>query len=202
MIESRTHNKVKTAVYQKEKEGNHLCGDSFMMIETDDYFLCAVADGLGSGEYAFKSSDIAMEILRTHHEWTVPDLMDECNRHLCGERGTVITILKIVFDEKKVIYGNIGNIGSFIAADEQKAHRPLPAPGFLSGRKFHYRLEHYYYKKNLHFILHSDGISISQEEYNWMIDLQSTDVSMRYLAEKSQKTKDDRTVLIGSLYES
>src|SRR5699024_9744477 len=93
---------VDVAVYQKTKVGNHLCGDSYFYKETDDGFICALADGLGSGEYAKESSDIVMDVIRHHMGASVKDLVKKCNKRLYGKRGVVLGILK--FDFKTEMY--------------------------------------------------------------------------------------------------
>lgn len=63
-----THKKAQIVTYQQNKKGRECCGDSYLSIETDTHFICALADGLGSGPLAKQSANRAMEVIRKHHE--------------------------------------------------------------------------------------------------------------------------------------
>src|SRR5699024_10385072 len=58
--------KVQVAVYQKAKSNNYYCGDSYFYTETENEFVCALADGLGSGEFAKESSQAVIDIIRNN----------------------------------------------------------------------------------------------------------------------------------------
>ncbi|WP_152549057.1 hypothetical protein [Geomicrobium sp. JCM 19037] len=44
------HSNATTAAFQAGKNGNAVCGDMFITVENERYFLAALADGLGSGK--------------------------------------------------------------------------------------------------------------------------------------------------------
>lgn len=56
MIQVEENEHIQTLVYQLNKEGKSICGDSFFMKADDKELICAVADGLGSGSLANESS--------------------------------------------------------------------------------------------------------------------------------------------------
>ncbi|SDI21998.1 PP2C family serine/threonine-protein phosphatase [Alteribacillus bidgolensis] len=197
MIENKTHSKVDIAAFQQEKKGNYRCGDAYVTVETDDYFICALADGLGSGEGAYRSAKKAMDIIEQYHHENVPSMLEKCNRALIQERGVVITILKACFSVNEIVYGNIGNIGTYLISDKGEASRPIPAPGYMSGRKFQYRLAHFPFRKGFQFLLHSDGITISQADQQWIKTSRSPECSIQHLSKKAKNYDDDTTIIAG-----
>ncbi|MFB5663938.1 PP2C family serine/threonine-protein phosphatase [Alteribacillus sp. HJP-4] len=199
MIKNKTHSKVDIAAFQQEKDGNHHCGDSYMTLETDDYFLCALADGLGSGEAAHQSSQKAMDAAAAYHHENVPFILEKCNKALMMERGVVLTVMKVNYKTKEVVYGNIGNISSYFFTDKSKFFRPIPAPGYLSGRKFQYRLESFPFREEMTFILHSDGVSFSNAEKQSILKAPTPEEAIHQLADKAGMNNDDITILIGRI---
>ncbi|MFC5714069.1 SpoIIE family protein phosphatase [Thalassorhabdus alkalitolerans] len=199
MIENKQLTKVDLATFQKGKSGNLRCGDAFVTIETDEYFLCAVADGLGSGEGAYRSAMIAMDIVEKHHTDPVPSLLEQCNQALMHERGVVITILKVMYQTNEIVYGNIGNIGCMLFTHDGQALRPIPAPGYLSGRKFQYRMEHFPYRKGFSFILHSDGATFTTEQQRWLRQMKNPEEVVSRMAETAKNSNDDVTIVVGQV---
>src|SRR5690554_6076169 len=102
---------MQVAVYQKPKKGRYYCGDSYFYLETENEFLCAIADGLGSGEYAMESSQIVIDIIRKNGNKPIDTIIKQCNEQLFGKRGTVLGVLKIDFRTRVYSFSSIGNIG-------------------------------------------------------------------------------------------
>ena len=76
------------------KNNNVYCGDSFYITINDDYFLCVLADGLGSGEFAYESSQAVVSIVKANPDEDVDTLMDYANKVLVRKRGAAVAILK------------------------------------------------------------------------------------------------------------
>ncbi|SFL50578.1 PP2C family serine/threonine-protein phosphatase [Salibacterium qingdaonense] len=199
MIENPTHTKVEIAAFQQKKEGAGCCGDAYVTIETASYFLCALADGLGSGAPAHRSALIAMEVVREYHGHRIETILEQCNRALFQERGVVMTILKADFDAGEIIYGNIGNVETYLFSEDRGLKRPMPAPGYLSGRSCNYRIQKYPIEQGSHFVMHSDGITMSKSERETMKHSTSPWESIQYFSEKAQQQNDDTTVVIGHI---
>ncbi|MFZ4454440.1 PP2C family serine/threonine-protein phosphatase [Salibacterium aidingense] len=197
MIENKTHSKVEIAAFQQKKSGTNQCGDDYVTIETEACFLCALADGLGSGEGAYHSASIAMNTVRQHYDQDMDVILDKCNRALLHERGVVLTILKVVFDTNEIIYGNIGNIETYLFSEEGDMKRPIPAPGYLSGRKFKYRKLSYSMSQGTHFVMHSDGIKFTRSDQQSVQHMGCPRTAIKHFAEKAQRQNDDITVIIG-----
>ncbi|WP_170841190.1 PP2C family serine/threonine-protein phosphatase [Salibacterium halotolerans] len=199
MIENQTHAKVEIAAFQQEKEGANCCGDDYVTVETDSYFLCALADGLGSGEPAYRSSSVAMDMVRKYHDQSIETMLHQCNRALFHERGVVITILKVDFAFNEIIYGNIGNVETYLFNQDGVMNRPMPMSGYLSGRPFKYRMQQYPIEQGTHFVMHSDGIKFSKSDREKMKHAGSPRTPIQYFAEKAQEQNDDITVVVGHI---
>src|SRR5690625_7245298 len=100
--------KVQVAVFQESKKGAVYCGDSYFYNETDKMFTCAVADGLGSGEFAKESSQIVIDIIKNNPRSTDKQLVKLCNEQLVVRRGVVVGHLRLAFI---VLYFNFSSIG-------------------------------------------------------------------------------------------
>lgn len=198
MIETTIHTNVEVAVLQKGKNGSSRCGDGYITIETDDFFLCALADGLGSGEGAYRSSKLAMDVIEEHKEESIPFILDACNKALASERGAVLTILKAHYDSETLMYGNVGNIATYFFTRDNKVYRPIPTTGYLSGRKhYQYKIEHYPFHQGLNFIMHSDGISMPRRNQEWINRSFTPHASIKQIEKSTKDLNDDLTVLIG-----
>ncbi|RSL29415.1 indirect negative regulator of sigma-B activity [Salibacterium salarium] len=199
MINNKTHSKVEISTFQQVKQGNKRCGDDYVTIETESSFICALADGLGSGEGAHCSANIAMEVVKDYYDEDVSLILDKCNQALIHERGVVITILKFYFDTNEIIYGNIGNVETFLFSKEGEMRRPIPVPGYLCGRKFRYRLERFPMCDGSYFVLHSDGMTISRTDQESIKHSECPNTSIQQIAQKAQKKNDDIAVIVGRM---
>src|SRR5690625_5825620 len=86
---------VDVSVYQKVKQGNSECGDSYFYHQDDDYFVCALADGLGSGELARESSRAVVDVIESNPLMSITEIIKRSNEALFGKRGVVLGVLKI-----------------------------------------------------------------------------------------------------------
>ncbi|WP_203364487.1 PP2C family serine/threonine-protein phosphatase [Bacillus sp. REN10] len=193
------HHSEQLQVYanQVAKSGNPLCGDSYFIYVATDYFICVLADGLGSGEWANESADAVTEaVARSHHEH-VDELMRLSNESLRNKRGAAVAILKVYFDRLEFEYSCVGNIRFYLYTKEGQLTYPLPVRGFLSGRVQRYRTQRFVYEPNCKFILHSDGLSLM----NVKMLLSHKDLAQiaDTLEEKSMQSNDDCTFIVGSL---
>jgi negative regulator of sigma-B (phosphoserine phosphatase) len=197
MIEHQQYNRAKVSTYQKPKKGNDLCGDSFYTHETDDYLVCAVADGLGSGELAKKASGKAAEVIDQNHSESVEQLMSLCNEGLRQTRGAVIAIVKIDFKNKIVTYSGVGNIRFMISTERQRAVHPLPKLGFLSGKPERFKIQEFTFEKELSFMLYSDGMDIHTVSRSLLTKMISPKESINFISGLPQDINDDATCLVG-----
>jgi len=122
---------VDVSVFQKSKQGNYYCGDSYYYLETETGFLAIVADGLGSGQVAKESSQAVIDVVKLNPDLQTDQLMRLCNKALVGKRGVVLGMLRLRYDEQVYRYSSIGNIGLMTINQETLKKRNIPISGYL-----------------------------------------------------------------------
>jgi negative regulator of sigma-B (phosphoserine phosphatase) len=192
------HRQLEAYAIQMAKEGNHFCGDSFYMTANDDFFLCVLADGLGSGEHAHESSQAVTSVVQANPEEDVHTLMDYSNKVLLSKRGAAVAILKADFARRIFEYSCVGNIRFFVYTPSGHLIYPMPMMGYLSGRPQKIRTQTFSYEPESRFLIHSDGFAQAESK-----KLLNSYASMTALAKKlksSQANKaDDVTFIVGNL---
>ncbi|WP_080848784.1 PP2C family serine/threonine-protein phosphatase [Cytobacillus gottheilii] len=194
----RLNDKVEVLAFQTAKKGKDYCGDSYFYIATDEYYICVLADGLGSGQYANEASAAVTDIVEKHHDMDIDSLMNLCNKALVHKRGAAVSIFKFSFAEKVLTYSCVGNIRFFLYSQSEKLTYPLPVTGYLSGRKQNFNTQRFKYEENSKFLVFSDGINITGVK-----DLLKPFVPLCHIAETIKKESvtmdDDATFIIGNL---
>ncbi len=190
--------KVEAIAAQSSKDGKALCGDDYFFLATDEYFICVLADGLGSGEFAHESSRAVTDVVRENHEEDVDLLMDLCNRVLVQKRGAAVAIFKVYFKEKRFRYSCVGNIRFYLYPPNGKLVYPLPVTGYMSGRKQRFHTQEYSYVPNSRFLIHSDGFEMRGTKGFFGIS-SSLEVSANQLEHTNSAAADDITFIFGSL---
>ncbi|WP_087974538.1 SpoIIE family protein phosphatase [Oceanobacillus rekensis] len=196
-----SENKVDVSVYQKPKKGNYQCGDSYFYRETEDEFLCAIADGLGSGEFAKESSQIVIDIIKSNNQATVEQLVKVCNSQLQGKRGVVIGILKINFKNKIYSFSSIGNIGIMSITDDKVKKRSIPNAGYLAGYQRAFKVRTEKLESNMNFIMFSDGVLDKELSQCFFLNKNVDSITKAY-EQTSNEIKADDTTLIAMRYET
>ncbi|GAJ99559.1 SpoIIE family protein phosphatase [Geomicrobium sp. JCM 19055] len=199
IIEEQYENAV-TAAFQAGKGGNPVCGDMFITVETDRYFLTALADGLGSGKSARRSSELAMNVIEKHFDAPMEELFANVNQALAHERGVVLTVIRIDYERNQITCGNIGNVECLLMIDQKDVMRIIPTTGFLSGRSFKARVHHFSFKQNVGFLLHSDGVSKQMHRYELQASRLSPTAVVERLKEEMAIDKDDVTIVSGYVH--
>ncbi|CDQ40898.1 MULTISPECIES: SpoIIE family protein phosphatase [Virgibacillus] len=186
---------VQVSVFQQAKEGNYYCGDSYFYKETDKEFVCAVADGLGSGEYAKESSQIVIDIIKQNMHTSIEGIIKECNKQLQGKRGVVIGILKIDFQSNMYSFSSIGNIGILTVNDKQKKKRNIPNAGYLAGYHRPFKIIREKLEEDMMFIMFSDGVTDKDlsQRYIMTEDVNEITQTFEYVSDSSRK--DDTTLI-------
>lgn len=184
-------------VFQQAKSGNKECGDTYFILLEENYFICAIADGLGNGPIARQSSQIIPTILKEYHYESIDELLSRCNEYMVGKRGAAVAIVKVDLNLKTIQYSCVGNVRFYMLHDQNKMIYPLPVMGYLSGRPQKLKTQEYPYKKGDTFILHSDGVEIRSPKATL------TDSACLYglykTIEKSIASGDDATFIVGNL---
>lgn len=154
--------KVEVAVYQKAKKGNSCCGDGYFYHEIDNKFVCALADGLGSGKYAEESAQTVIDVVKKNLHLSDKELAKLCTKRLVGQRGVVLGILIFDYDTEYFRFLSIGNIGLRTITSDKKKNRNIPNQGYLGGYQRDFKTMKEKLEPNMKFILFTDGVSDSE----------------------------------------
>jgi len=197
-VEKIQHNFINAFIFNAAKKGNYESGDSYHTVLTDDYFICSVADGLGSGPIARESSQVIPQILREYHHETVDQLMQRFNKLMVHKRGAAVAIFKVDFNNKTLEYSCVGNIRFYLYRKvKDEIIYPLPVMGYLSGRPQKLRTQLYTYVENDLFLIHSDGVDLRNPKS--MMRRATVPEQLYNDIVESIQTVDDATFITGSL---
>lgn len=197
MLESIVTDAIEVYVYQEAKTGNQESGDTFFLQSEEDYFICAIADGLGNGPVARQSAQIIPKVLEEHHHETVDELLSRCNEHMVQKRGAAVAIVKIDYNRKKIQYSCVGNVRFYMLQDREKMIYPLPVMGYLSGRPQKMKMQEYDYHSGDLFFLHSDGVNLQSPKTSLKESRSPLELYNNVL--QSIEHGDDATFITGSL---
>ncbi|MBU7596034.1 PP2C family serine/threonine-protein phosphatase [Metabacillus halosaccharovorans] len=199
MIAKEFNEHVHTLAFQLPKEGKSCCGDSFYIKTTDSFMICALADGLGSGEGANESSAAISSLVEQNFDEDVDVLMRLCNEELKDKRGATVSILKVDFPSKSFTYSSVGNIRFMLYGPSGAFIYPLPILGYLSGKPQKYRTQTYSYEKGSKFIIYTDGLVLPGIKALLNKGNSVEDLS-RQLDIYTKKRTDDLTYIVGQLF--
>lgn len=199
MVNHYAFNHVQISTFQRAKAGNKKCGDSYLVLETKDYFVCGIADGLGSGDPANESAEMAVSILKRHHHLDVDKMMDEVNIGLRGKRGAVLAVFKLNYLTNEMYYCSVGNINIVVYSNNEPLARPLPHGGYLSGKPQTYRVEKIPIKGSSYFHMYSDGFNLSLQEADRIFKMTHPQRAAACLKEVVTSISDDITYIVGKI---
>ncbi|MFQ3545174.1 SpoIIE family protein phosphatase [Halobacillus rhizosphaerae] len=192
-------NHLSISVYQQAKKGNYYCGDSYFYKETGEAFVCAVADGLGSGEMAHESSKAVMEMVEKYPDLTIESLVHKCNEALVGKRGVVLGILRIDLIAETYSYSSIGNIGVITLDNDGTRGRNIPLAGYLAGYPKKLRVTRGKVHPGMIFMMFSDGV-VDRNLSAKHTRTQNVKVITEQYKELYGQARDDDTTLIAIQY--
>ena len=191
------NDQVEVYVYHEAKKGNQESGDAYFIHSDENYFICAIADGLGNGPIARQSAQIIPTVLKEHHHETIDELLSRCNEYMVGKRGAAVAIVKVDFVLKSIQYSCVGNVRFYMLRGKEEMIYPLPVMGYLSERPQRLRTQKYQYQKGDLFILHSDGVVIKSPKAS----MKESSCTYRVFQNivQSIESGDDATFIAGSL---
>ncbi|MHC8515405.1 PP2C family serine/threonine-protein phosphatase [Sporosarcina sp. ITBMC105] len=188
---------VEAYIYNAAKRGNSESGDTYYIHAENDYFICAIADGLGNGIVARQSAEIIPQVLAEYHHESLDELLNRCNEYMVQKRGAAVAIVRVNFDEGTIEYSCIGNVRLYILHGREKMIYPLPVMGYLSGRPQKVKTQKYEYSIGDLFFLHSDGVTLNSPKASLK---QSANARELYnQVEKTIDPGDDATFIAGCL---
>ena len=197
-MEKIRHQFIDAFIFNEAKKGNYESGDSYYTVLTEDYFICSIADGLGSGPIARESSQVIPQILEEFHHESIDELMNRFNNLMVQKRGAAVAIFKVDFKKKTLEYSCVGNIRFYLyrkGTDEMIY--PLPVMGYLSGRPQKLRTQLYTYVEDDLFLIHSDGVELRNPKT--IMRRAGVPEQLYYDILQSIETGDDATFIAGSL---
>lgn len=196
-METFENEHVEAYIYHQSKKGNKDSGDAYYIHSEKDYFICAIADGLGSGPVAKESAEVIPEVLEKYHHESPDDLLLRCNKFMLHKRGAAVGIVKVYFEQQTLEYSCVGNIRLYILQSNGQMIYPLPVMGYLSGRPQSLRTQRYPYNEKDRFFLHSDGVNLrSPKKY---LQENSTPYLLYKKIESTIEDHDDATFIAASL---
>ncbi|WP_088105704.1 PP2C family serine/threonine-protein phosphatase [Halalkalibacter urbisdiaboli] len=197
MIKNYEHDQIDIVAFQEAKSGKSYCGDAHIVIKEQDYIVCAVIDGLGSGEWANHSAETATKVIKNEHDKDVEQIVEACNRALFNKRGVVLTIIKVDLKQHTLCYCNVGNVGFVLYQPDGTTVQPIPVRGYLSGRMQKISSKCYQIYRGTSFVLYSDGVK-KPPSNKLMLEMKSPENQINeYVTEYQALSNDDLTLLIG-----
>ncbi|MDL4839052.1 PP2C family serine/threonine-protein phosphatase [Aquibacillus rhizosphaerae] len=187
--------RMDVSVYQKPKKGNYYCGDSYFFRETENDFICALADGLGSGEYAKESSQAVIEIIEDNIHSTVEHIIKQCNKSLIGKRGVVLGVLKINFASEYYTFSSIGNIGVMTLFSKNEKKRNIPNAGYLGGYPRPVKVSREKLVQDMVFIMFSDGVNPKDLSKNYFFGKDVEKITETFSSYIGPNENDDTTLI-------
>lgn len=187
-------NPIDVSVYQKVKQGNIVCGDSYYYYQDDNTFLCVVVDGLGSGTFANESSQAVVDVIKSNPLMPTTEMIKLSNQALTGKRGVVLGILKLDLNARQFAYSSIGNIGLMTITSEGIKKRNIPMSGYLGGYPRQEKVVNGHFKNNTMFVMFSDGV-LSNELTHHLFKKQSVEEITDAFALQMDQSRDDDTTL-------
>lgn len=188
---------IEVYVHQEAKQGNRESGDTYFMYTAEDYFICAIADGLGNGPIARQSAQIVPKVLAEYHDETLDELLSRCNEHMVQKRGAAVAIVKVDYKRKTIQYSCVGNVRFYLLQNGGKMVYPLPVMGYLSGRPQRVKTQEYPYRKGDLFFLHSDGVTLRSPKASLTNSCGPYELYKKVL--ETLERGDDATFIAGSL---
>jgi negative regulator of sigma-B (phosphoserine phosphatase) len=196
-VNSIINEHIEVYVYQEAKQGNRESGDTYFMHTAEDYFICAIADGLGNGPIARQSAQIVPKVLAEYHDETLDELISRCNEHMVQKRGAAVAIVKVDYKRRTIQYSCVGNVRFYLLQNGEKMVYPLPVMGYLSGRPQRLKTQEYPYRKGDLFFLHSDGVTLKSPKASLMNSCGPYELYKKVL--QTLERGDDATFIAGSL---
>jgi anti-sigma regulatory factor (Ser/Thr protein kinase) len=171
-------------------------GDAYCIVRRASRTLLAVIDGLGHGQGAKDSSDVARDVL---DEWAGerPDeLLLSLHDALRSTRGAVVGITVIDHDAELFQYAGVGNISVRVLGTAERV-APISANGTLGLRLGTVRLWQHHWAHGATVVMASDGLSESWDILSYPGLLKhSPQLLAGILMRDYAREADDATVLV------
>ncbi len=132
------------------------CGDTYVVIRTDDTVTAVLSDGLGHGPLAASASAEAVAAVLESPAGSPAVLLERVHRRMSGTRGGAVAIVQVRGSQAR--FAGLGNVaGVILSAGRRKSM--LSVPGIAGHQARAFREFEYEVPPGAAVILHSDGIS-------------------------------------------
>ncbi|MGB9723149.1 MAG: PP2C family serine/threonine-protein phosphatase [Chloroflexia bacterium] len=179
------------------KAGNLVSGDAYLVWEDGPRALVALADGLGSGEKAGRSAQLAVQGAAENAEAALDHILAYCHYIIlaAGGVGAMMSLLRLDDAAHTLEFAGVGNI-RFLAHSRQVI-QPITRYGYLGVRLPTLSVFRFPYDPGDLFILHTDGISSRFHLANHRADLaEGPQTFAERILKEYGKSHDDATVIV------
>jgi serine phosphatase RsbU (regulator of sigma subunit) len=184
-------------IVQRPKVGNLVSGDGYLIREDGPRIVVAVSDGLGSGERASASSQLAIQGVAEHLDASLADVLAYCHYIIlsAGGVGVMMTILRLDQAAGRLEYAGVGNVR--FLAHSQNVIQPITRYGYLGVRLPTLQVLHFFYNPGDTLLLHTDGVSSRFHLHNHLRDLEQGAQALADRAmQEYRKEHDDATLVV------
>jgi anti-sigma regulatory factor (Ser/Thr protein kinase) len=183
-------------VWSRPHPQERVNGDAYCILRRAGRTLLAVTDGLGHGQGAKESADVARDVLDEWMGERPDELLLGVHDALRATRGAVMGITVIDHDAEVFQYAGVGNIAVRVFGTPERV-APISANGTLGLRLSSIRLWQHPWAEGATVLMMSDGLSESWDIHSYPGLLKrSPQLMAGILMRDYARNEDDATVLV------
>jgi anti-sigma regulatory factor (Ser/Thr protein kinase) len=178
------------------KSGETACGDAWAVEPHARGATFLVADGLGHGPDASRAANCAVDVLRSHPDYTAIRILDLAHARLRPTRGAALAVMRHDAVSGELAFAGVGNIAACVL--EGPARRAMVSHNGIVGHNVHKSEEYRYsWPPGSLLVAHSDGIE-TQWDVAAFPGLASSHPSMiaAMLFREHSRKRDDVVVIV------
>jgi phosphoserine phosphatase RsbX len=170
-----------------------VCGDAFIVRQTENgAFLCLI-DGLGHGREAYLATNRACSVINDFQNENILLLIAQCHEELKNTRGVVMSVVFVSRSDNTIEWAGIGNVEGVLLKGNN--HEWLPLRGGIVGCRLpSLRSSTLAIQPNDMIVMYTDGITHSTMAK--MIERQPCDQLAYSIMSSQAKGTDDAAVLV------
>lgn len=109
---------IEWSVAEEPLPGQKQSGDRYVVKILPEGALLAVVDGIGHGEDAAHSAELAVSVLKSSDPGSPISLLRRCQQHLRGSRGAVLSIAFFSRADDTMTWLGVGNVAGVLLRRE------------------------------------------------------------------------------------
>jgi phosphoserine phosphatase RsbX len=109
---------IEWSVAEEALPGQKQSGDRYVVKSLSDGALLAVVDGIGHGEDAAHSAELAVGALNSSESRSPISLLRRCQQHLHGTRGAVLSMAWFSVADDTMTWLGVGNVAGILLRRE------------------------------------------------------------------------------------